>query len=120
MSFNDILSWIASISLVSSLIPQIIRIAQRRSAKDVSLITILFFVIGNGIWVVYAALINYVQLLVTNTLLCSFGWILLILKTISSYKYKKYLNFIHNNEHILNLNEEDLINLINKSSKEKK
>lgn len=90
-----IISWVASILLASSLIPQIIKMWKTKSARDVSLFTILCFVFGNGSWCIYAYLQIFlydqntlIQLAFTNTLLFSFGVILMILKSISILKNK--------------------------------
>ncbi|QEH61610.1 hypothetical protein SCHIN_v1c04130 [Spiroplasma chinense] len=115
---TQVISWFASIALALTLVPQVIRIIKRRSSKDVSLFTILCFVVGNGIWVIYAALKiasgnnNFIQLLSTNVVLSSFGWIMLVFKIRGMIVYKNYLNYVEQNPEVMNLTNEQLRELV--------
>ena len=58
MLVSDVVGWIAIILSAMVAIPQAILIYRRKSARDVSLSTILLVVAANVAWIVYAEMVG--------------------------------------------------------------
>lgn len=80
MIVEGIIGMAASVLSVVSLIPQIYRTYQRRSAVDLSLLMILAFFFSSLCWVIYGYLIEAIWVWVTNLPMTLFAFMLLILK----------------------------------------
>lgn len=75
-----IISCIASLTSILSLIPQIIKIYRTRSSNDLSLAMIVNFLICSVSWVVYGFLTQTMTILVTNLIMTFLTIILMIFK----------------------------------------
>jgi len=61
---------IASIIIIVCLIPQLISIIRKRSAKDISVESYLLLLSGQTLWGIYGGLKNDIQLIVSNVISC--------------------------------------------------
>jgi MtN3 and saliva related transmembrane protein len=74
----DFLGYTAGILTMSSMFPQVIKNWKEKSAKDISLIRSIMWVIGVLIWIIYGTFIINFPLIIINTLNFILGSILLI------------------------------------------
>ncbi|QVL56887.1 MAG: PQ-loop repeat-containing protein [Simkaniaceae bacterium] len=75
-----IISLIASITSIFSLIPQIIKIYKSRSSKDLSLMMLINFLVCSLSWVAYGFLTQTETVWITNLVMTVFTIILIIFK----------------------------------------
>jgi MtN3 and saliva related transmembrane protein len=61
---------IASIIIIVCLIPQLLSIIKKRSARDISVESYLLLLSGQILWGVYGGLKNDIQLIVSNVISC--------------------------------------------------
>jgi MtN3 and saliva related transmembrane protein len=80
-----VLGFIASITSVISLIPQIVKSYKTKSVGDLSILMILNFLISSISWALYGILIDAVSVWATNIVMTVFAIILMKLK----FKYDK-------------------------------
>jgi MtN3 and saliva related transmembrane protein len=64
----------------ASFVPQIIKIAQTRQTRDLSLSAYVVLSIGVSLWVVYGVLINQIAIIIPNTLVFFMGMYIVIMK----------------------------------------
>lgn len=74
------ISIVASTTSIVSLIPQIIQTYRTRSAKDLSLLMLINFLICSLSWIVYGALTHAWTVWVTNVIMAIFTVVLIALK----------------------------------------
>jgi len=80
-----VLGFIASITSVISLIPQIVKSYKTKSVGDLSILMIVNFLISSISWALYGILIDAVSVWATNIVMSVFAIILMKLK----FKYDK-------------------------------
>jgi MtN3 and saliva related transmembrane protein len=80
-----VLGFIASITSVISLIPQIVKSYKTKSVGDLSILMIINFLISSISWTLYGMLIGAVSVWATNIVMTVFAIILMKLK----FKYDK-------------------------------
>jgi|JFJP01.1.fsa_nt_gi MtN3 and saliva related transmembrane protein len=80
-----VLGFIASITSVISLIPQIVKSYKTKSVGDLSILMIVNFLISSISWALYGILIDAVSVWATNIVMTVFAIILMKLK----FKYDK-------------------------------
>jgi MtN3 and saliva related transmembrane protein len=61
---------IASIIIIVCLVPQLLSIIKKRSARDISVESYLLLLSGQILWGVYGGLKNDIQLIVSNVISC--------------------------------------------------
>jgi len=66
MTLLSVLATITGVFLAGATIPQIIKIFQRKSAKDISPITYFMIVVGAAVWVLYGLEIKNFPIVLTN------------------------------------------------------
>lgn len=68
--------------IVSSItfLPQVIKIWKTRSAKDLSMATLLFLVLNVSLWLLYGILTNLYPIIFTNAIVLSMVFIMLYFK----------------------------------------
>jgi len=75
-----VISIVASATSVLSLIPQIYRTYQLKSASDLSLLMLINFLVCSLSWVAYGGLTGMVSVWVTNVMMTIFSIILIVFK----------------------------------------
>ena len=80
--------FIAAILTTIAFLPQLYKTWTTKSAEDVSLITLILFIIGLICWIVYGIKINSTPILVANIVTLIFNFSILILKLIYSNSQK--------------------------------
>ena len=88
MSLETIIGIAASSCTAVSLIPQLAKILKEKKAENVSLLMLLVLFIGLGLWVYYGILKHDLIIIISN----SFSFVMNILLTIFSLKYKSKKN----------------------------
>lgn len=83
MSISEILGLTAGLFTTGSLVPQVIKIYQRKSAEDISLIFNLLFLAGGLLWLSYGITDKLMPVIFWNSL----ATILVILMLIGKLKY---------------------------------
>jgi Uncharacterized conserved protein len=68
MTFLAILATIFGVVSALAILPQAIKIFRRKSAKDVSLLTYVFFMTGTIIWFLYGLELNNLAIILGNSI----------------------------------------------------
>lgn len=68
MNFTDILGFVAGICVMTSVIPQILKVWRTKKVKDISLLTFSVSTFGVALWVVYGILKNDLPIVITNSI----------------------------------------------------
>lgn len=68
MNFTDILGFVAGICVMTSVIPQILKVWRTKKVKDISLLTFSVLTFGVALWVVYGILKNDLPIVITNSI----------------------------------------------------
>jgi MtN3 and saliva related transmembrane protein len=68
--------------IVSSItfLPQVIKIWQTKSTKDLSMMTLMFLVINVSLWLTYGILTNLAPIIITNSIVLSMVFIMVYFK----------------------------------------
>ena len=68
--------------IVSSVtfLPQVIKIWKTKSAKDLSMVTLLFLVLNVSLWLLYGILTNLYPIIITNGIVLSMVFIMVYFK----------------------------------------
>ena len=88
LNLPEFYGFIAALLTTIAFLPQLYKTWNTKSAEDVSLITLILFIIGLICWIVYGIKINSTPILVANIVTFIFNFSILILKLIYS-KSKK-------------------------------
>jgi len=86
-AFVEILGLIAGTLTTISFVPQLIKIVKSKSAKDISLIMFLIFVVGIFLWLVYGILTKTLAIIVANSVTLILALSILFLKI--KYDFKR-------------------------------
>lgn len=84
MSLITILGLVAGTLTTLAFLPQLLKIWQTKSAKDISFNTLIFFNLGIFLWLVYGICINELPIILANLFTLIFNMIIVWLKI----KYK--------------------------------
>lgn len=71
---------VAGVLTTSSFLPQIYKAIKTRSAGDISLWMITFFITGIGLWLIYGLMINSFAIIGANAITLIFWLVLLFLR----------------------------------------
>ena len=88
LNLTEFYGYIAAILTTIAFLPQLYKTWVTKSAKDVSLITLILFIIGLICWIIYGIKINSTPILVANIVTFIFNFSILILKLIYSKDQK--------------------------------
>ena len=88
LNLTELYGFIAAILTTIAFLPQLYKTWTTTSAEDVSLITLILFIIGLICWIVYGIKINSTPILVANIVTFIFNFSILILKLIYSKSQK--------------------------------
>jgi MtN3 and saliva related transmembrane protein len=80
MNFITILGLAAATITTISFVPQMLKTWRTKSAKDVSLITLITFIIGVFLWLVYGIYLQALPIILANSVTLVFNCIILWLK----------------------------------------
>lgn len=80
MDFVTILGLAAGTLNTISFLPQMLKIWQRKSAKDVSLVTLITFITGTLLWLIYGTYLQSLPIILANGVTLIFNLIILRLK----------------------------------------
>jgi MtN3 and saliva related transmembrane protein len=78
----DLIGYAGAVCNAISFIPQLLRVIELKSARDISYSTFLIFAIGSGLWIVYGLHFHALPVIFANaiTLLLSFSIFVLKLR----------------------------------------
>ncbi len=88
LNLPEFYGFIAATLTTIAFLPQLYKTWTTKSAEDVSLITLILFIIGLICWIVYGIKINSTPILVANIVTFIFNFSILILKLIYSKSQK--------------------------------
>ncbi len=80
MIIRGILATLASLFILFSYVPQIIKGYKRKSLGDLSIVYLGSIATGLGVWVIYGALINDLIFMVANIAMLTFSLVLISMK----------------------------------------
>ena len=81
--FWKLIGLTAAILTMSAFVPQVFKIYRTKSAKDVSLLTLLQLSIGVGLWIIYGAHLGDLIIILANC-------VTLLTLLVALFLYKKY------------------------------
>lgn len=79
-NFEQVLGYLGGCILAVQAVPQVVKVVQRRSAKDLSYMTIAFVLLGGSLTVAYGVLINEPPVFATVSFTVFMNMVLLFLK----------------------------------------
>ena len=77
MEYTEIIGLVASVFLAVSFVPQVLRVFQMKSAREISILFTLFQLAGLALWLTYGSILKLMPVLVCNSLLAIFVLMLL-------------------------------------------
>ena len=80
MTAGEILGFLAGLFTTFSVVPQIIKIFKNKSARDISVIFSLMFVVGGLLWLSYGIVDKLVPIILWNTIGVTLNAIMLFAK----------------------------------------
>ena len=80
-----ILGLVAGTITSITFIPQVIKIWQTRSAKDISMVMLLLLLLGVSIWLAYGIIVKDIAIIYTNSMVMAMGLLMLYFK----WRFKK-------------------------------
>ena len=83
----EIFGYIAAILTTSAFLPQLIKTLKTKKADDVSLITLIMFIIGVLCWIIYGYKISSIPILIANLITLILNLLILISKIYFSKSY---------------------------------
>ena len=76
----EIFGYFAAVLTTAAFLPQLIKTLQTKSADDVSLITLVMFIIGVLSWIIYGYKISSIPILIANSITFVLNFLILISK----------------------------------------
>jgi len=76
----EIFGYIAAVLTTAAFLPQLIKTLKTKKADDVSLITLIMFIIGVLCWIIYGYNISSIPILIANLITLILNLMILILK----------------------------------------
>lgn len=80
MNKLDLLGLLAGILTTIAFVPQLLRVWQRKSAKDISALMFGIFVVGIATWLLYGILLGSVPIIAANSVTLILATTILVLK----------------------------------------
>ena len=77
---EEIFGYIAAILTTAAFLPQLIKTLKTKKADDVSLITLIMFIIGVMCWIIYGYKISSLPILLANLITLTLNLLILISK----------------------------------------
>jgi MtN3 and saliva related transmembrane protein len=66
MEAIDLVGYVAATLTTAAFLPQVVRVWQSQSTKDLSLSTLLSFIVGVFMWLIYGLLVKSAPIIVAN------------------------------------------------------
>ena len=85
----DIFGYFAAVLTTAAFLPQLVKTLKTKKADDVSLITLIMFIIGVLCWIVYGYKISSIPILLANLITLILNLLILISKIYFSKKWSK-------------------------------
>ena len=85
----EIFGYIAAILTTAAFLPQLIKTLKTKKADDVSLITLIMFIIGVLCWIIYGYNISSIPILIANLITLILNLLILISKIYFSKSYSQ-------------------------------
>ena len=85
----EIFGYIAAILTTAAFLPQLIKTLNTKKADDVSLITLIMFIIGVLCWIIYGYKISSIPILIANLITLILNLLILISKIYFSKSYSQ-------------------------------
>ena len=85
----EIFGYIASILTTAAFLPKLINTLKTKKADDVSLITLIMFIIGVLCWIIYGYNISSIPILIANLITLILNLLILISKIYFSKSYSQ-------------------------------
>ena len=76
----EIFGYIAAVLTTAAFLPQLIKTLKTKKADDVSLITLIMFIIGVLCWIIYGYKISSIPILIANLITLILNFLILISK----------------------------------------
>ena len=76
----EIFGYIAAILTTAAFIPQLIKTLKTKKAEDVSLVTLIMFIVGVLCWIIYGYKISSIPILLANLITLLLNLLILISK----------------------------------------
>jgi MtN3 and saliva related transmembrane protein len=80
MSSGEILGLVAGALITCSFVPQIIRVYQLKSAREISLVFNTLFLVGTALWLAYGFYYGHMPIILWNSIALVLGLVLLYAK----------------------------------------
>ena len=85
----EIFGYIAAVLTTAAFLPQLIKTLKTKKADDVSLITLIMFIIGVLCWIIYGYKISSIPILIVNLITLILNLLILISKIYFSKSYSQ-------------------------------
>ena len=82
----EIFGYIAAVLTTAAFLPQLIKTLKTKKADDVSLVTLIMFIIGVLCWIIYGYKISSIPILIANLITLILNLLILISKIYFSKK----------------------------------
>ncbi|MBO6972301.1 MAG: SemiSWEET transporter [Prochlorococcus marinus CUG1434] len=76
----EIFGYIAAILTTAAFLPQLIKTLKTKKAEDVSLVTLIMFIVGVLCWIIYGYKISSIPILLANLITLLLNFLILISK----------------------------------------
>ena len=83
----EFFGYFAAILTTAAFLPQLIKTLRTKKADDVSLLTLIMFLIGVGSWIIYGYAISSFPILMANIITLILNFLILISKIYFGRKY---------------------------------
>lgn len=80
MNLTELCGWLASIFTTIIFLPQLVKVLKTKLTHDISMLMLIFSVIGNGFWLAHASLSKNMPLLVMAFLIILISITLIVIK----------------------------------------
>jgi len=85
----EIFGYIAAVLTTAAFLPQLIKTLKTKKADDVSLITLIMFIIGVLCWIIYGYKISSIPILIANLITLILNLLILISKIYFSKSFSQ-------------------------------
>ena len=85
----EIFGYIAAVLTTAAFLPQLIKTLKTKKADDVSLVTLIMFIIGVLCWIIYGYNISSIPILIANLITLILNLLILISKIYFSKSYSQ-------------------------------
>ena len=85
---KEIIALIATILVVSSYIPQVLKAYKTKSLSDISIVYLIAICFGVFLWIIYAVLNNDLTFFIANVIILMFASMLISMKIYYAHKNK--------------------------------